>query len=97
MSTVVRKWLAKITQIAVLAKNGQNGSNGLLFENWRFLGSEGCNEDSVEILGLLLLRRKAIFLISSFGGIFFATPDRAQREQPIGGLGLCVCARVRSV
>ena len=39
---------------------------------------------------------EAIFLISTFL-IFFATPDRAQREQPIGGLGLCVRARVRSV
>ena len=29
--------------------------------------------------------------------VFFATPDRAQQEQPIGGLGLCVRARVRSV
>ena len=40
---------------------------------------------------------EAIFLISTFVLIFFATPDRAQREQPIGGLGLCVRARVRSV
>ena len=39
----------------------------------------------------------AIFFNSNLFLIFFATPDRAQREQPIGGLGLCVRARVRSV
>ena len=44
-----------------------------------------------------MLRRNAIFfLISFFFGIFFSTPDRAQREQPIGGLKKCVRARVRS-
>ena len=40
---------------------------------------------------------EAIFFNFNFFLIFFATPDRAQREQPIGGLGLCVRARVRSV
>ena len=39
---------------------------------------------------------EAIFLISTCFD-FLATPDRAQREQPIGGLGLSVRARVRSV
>ena len=32
----------------------------------------------------------------NFFWIFFATPDRAQREQQIGGLKKCVRARVRS-
>ena len=40
---------------------------------------------------------EAIFFNFNFFLIFFATPNRAQREQPIGGLGLCVRARVRSV
>ena len=35
--------------------------------------------------------------IQLFYWVFFATPGRARREQPIGGLGLCVRARVRSV
>ena len=39
---------------------------------------------------------KRFFLISTSFWIFFATPDRAQREQPIGGLNKFVRARVRS-
>ena len=39
---------------------------------------------------------KSDFLISIFFWIFFATPDRAQREQSIGGLKKIVRARVRS-
>ena len=42
------------------------------------------------------LRRKSFFLISIFFWIFFATPDRAQREQPNGGQKKsCVCAFAR--
>jgi hypothetical protein len=42
-----------------------------------------------------MLRRKAIFVFQLFW-ISFATPDRAQREQPISGLKSFVRARVRS-
>ena len=37
-----------------------------------------------------------LFFYFNFFWIFFATPDRAQREQPIGGLKKFVRARVRS-
>ena len=37
-----------------------------------------------------------LFFNFNFFWIFFATPDRAQREQPIGGLKNFVRARVRS-
>ena len=52
---------------------------------------------SLKIPWFLLLRRQSDFYISTVSWVFFATPDRARREQPIGGLGLCVRARVRSV
>ena len=37
-SILVRKWLAKMTKMAVLAKMAKMTQNGLIFENWRFLG-----------------------------------------------------------
>ena len=37
------------------------------------------------------------FFFPTASWVFFATPDRARREQPIGGLGLCVRARVSSL
>ena len=43
-----------------------------------------------------MLRRKTFFIFNFFGGGFFASPDRAHREQPIGGLKKFVRARVRS-
>ena len=53
--------------------------------------------DYARFPGLFHFAGEAIFLISNYFLIFFGTPDRAQREQPIGGLGLCVRARGRSV
>ena len=39
VSTMVRKWLAKMTKMAaVLAQMAKNDPNGLIFEYWRFLG-----------------------------------------------------------
>ena len=59
-------------------------------------GSVERNARSLKIPWFLLLRRQSDFVNLNFSWIFLATPDRARREQPIGGLGLCVCARVRS-
>ena len=39
---------------------------------------------------------KTFFIFNFLGGIFFASPDRAHREQPIGGQKQFVRARVRS-